>query len=197
VRRTSNNNLSTLGELLAPQGVVPMFIYGGYGYFDNMNSYFRGNDYLIVDRTDFPKDSIVFENVWGVADEVLYANALRALNEKAAAGKPFFRPDHDHVEPPALHLPGRAHRHSFSGRQAWRREIHRLGDRRVHPRGEEAAMVRRHAVRVRRRSLRVGRRPDASAGFQIPDPVDLLCAAYAANRANIRSVSARSIWRRR
>ena len=90
VRRTHNNNLSTLGELLEPQGVVPMFIYGGYGYFDNMNSYFRGNDYLIVDRTDFPKDSIVFENVWGVADEVLYANALKALNDKAAAGKPFF-----------------------------------------------------------------------------------------------------------
>jgi phosphoglycerol transferase MdoB-like AlkP superfamily enzyme len=32
----------------------------------------------------------VFENVWGVADEVLYANALQALNGKAAAGKPFF-----------------------------------------------------------------------------------------------------------
>ncbi|MCP4635515.1 MAG: LTA synthase family protein [Methyloversatilis sp.] len=90
VRRTHNNHLSTLGEILAPQGVVPMFIYGGYGYFDNMNSYFRGNDYLIVDRTDFPKDSIVFENVWGVADESLYANALAAMNAKAAAGKPFF-----------------------------------------------------------------------------------------------------------
>nr|HPO25773.1 LTA synthase family protein [Arenimonas sp.] len=72
------------------QGVVPMFIYGGYGYFDNMNYFFRGNDYLIVDRTDFPKDSIVFENVWGVADESLYANALIAMNRKAAEGKPFF-----------------------------------------------------------------------------------------------------------
>lgn len=90
VRRTNNNNLSTLGELLAPQGVVPLFIYGGYGYFDNMNSYFRGNDYLIVDRTDFSKESIVFENVWGVADEVLYANSLKVLNEKASSGKPFF-----------------------------------------------------------------------------------------------------------
>lgn len=90
VRRTNNNNLSTVGEILAPQGVVPMFIYGGYGYFDNMNSYFRGNDYLIVDRTDFAKDSIVFENVWGVADESLYANALIAMNRKAAEGKPFF-----------------------------------------------------------------------------------------------------------
>ncbi len=90
VRRTHNEGLSTVGELLEPQGVVPMFLYGGYGYFDNMNSYFRGNDYVIVDRTDFPKDSIVFENVWGVADEVLYANAIRTLGAKAAEGKPFF-----------------------------------------------------------------------------------------------------------
>jgi phosphoglycerol transferase MdoB-like AlkP superfamily enzyme len=90
VRRNGNENLSTLGELLERQGVVPMFIYGGYGYFDNMNSYFRGNDYVIVDRTDFPQDSIVFENVWGVADESLYANALAAMNRKAAEGKSFF-----------------------------------------------------------------------------------------------------------
>lgn len=90
VRRNDNNHLSTVGEILEHQGVVPLFIYGGYGYFDNMNSYFRGNDYLIVDRTDFPKESIVFENVWGVADETLYANALQAMNRKAAEGKPFF-----------------------------------------------------------------------------------------------------------
>ncbi len=90
VRRTHNENLSTVGELLEPQGVVPLFIYGGYGYFDNMNSYFRGNDYVIVDRTDFTAESVVFENVWGVADESLYGNALQVLNAKAAAGKPFF-----------------------------------------------------------------------------------------------------------
>ena len=41
-----------------------------------MNAYFAGNDYRVVDRTDFPKDSIVFENVWGVADESLFGNAL-------------------------------------------------------------------------------------------------------------------------
>ncbi len=32
----------------------------------------------------------MFENVWGVADEVLYANAVRVFDEASARGKPFF-----------------------------------------------------------------------------------------------------------
>jgi len=90
VRRPGNENLSTLGGLLGKQGVSTFFIYGGHGYFDNMNGYFRGNDYRVIDRGDFPSASVVFENIWGVADEVLYNNALEALDLEAAAGKPFF-----------------------------------------------------------------------------------------------------------
>jgi phosphoglycerol transferase MdoB-like AlkP superfamily enzyme len=66
-----------------------MFLYGGYGYFDNMNGYFASNDYRVVDRTDFPKASVGFANVWGVADEFLYDNSLVQLDKAYAAGKPF------------------------------------------------------------------------------------------------------------
>lgn len=90
VRRPGNEHLATLGQLLVPQGYQPYFIYGGYGYFDNMNAYFAGNDYKVVDRTDFPKESVPFANVWGVADEALFSNAIRVLDESAAAKKPFF-----------------------------------------------------------------------------------------------------------
>ncbi len=90
VRRPNNEHLSTLGELLKHQGVSPFYIYGGYGYFDNMNAYFSANDYQIVDRTDFAKESVVFENVWGVADEVLYTNALTVFDREAAKNQPFF-----------------------------------------------------------------------------------------------------------
>ena len=90
VRRPNNEHLSTLGELLQHQGVSPFFIYGGYGYFDNMNTYFAANNYQVVDRTDFPKASVVFENVWGVADEVLFANAVTLLDREAAKNQPFF-----------------------------------------------------------------------------------------------------------
>ncbi len=90
VRRPDNEHLATVGEFLEHQGYHVSFVYGGYGYFDNMNAYFKGNDYEIVDRSDFPKESIVFENVWGVADEVLFANAVSVFDRASGQGKPFF-----------------------------------------------------------------------------------------------------------
>jgi len=89
VRRPNNDHLATVGEILRRQGYATFFLYGGYGYFDNMNTYFAGNDYRVVDRTDFPKASIGFANVWGVADEFLFDNSLARLDQTYAAGKPF------------------------------------------------------------------------------------------------------------
>lgn len=89
VRRPGNEHLATVGEILKRQGYATYFIYGGYGYFDNMNAYFAGNDYQVIDRTDFPKASVGFANVWGVADEFLFDNALARLDKTHAAGKPF------------------------------------------------------------------------------------------------------------
>jgi phosphoglycerol transferase MdoB-like AlkP superfamily enzyme len=89
VRRPGNEHLATIGEILRRQGYETMFLYGGYGYFDNMNGFFAGNDYRVIDRTDFPKASIGFANVWGVADEFLYDNSLAQLDKAHAAGKPF------------------------------------------------------------------------------------------------------------
>jgi phosphoglycerol transferase MdoB-like AlkP superfamily enzyme len=105
VRRPDNDHLSTVGELLKHQGFATYFFYGGYGYFDNMNAYYAANNYTVVDRTDIPKDKIGFENVWGVADEYLFDQAIRTLDDKhaksgktdkldkggkAADGQPFF-----------------------------------------------------------------------------------------------------------
>jgi len=90
VRRPHNEHLATLGELLEHQGFATFFFYGGYGYFDNMNAYFSANDYRVIDRTDFPKETVMFENVWGVADEALFDNVIRTFDIKANNGKPFF-----------------------------------------------------------------------------------------------------------
>lgn len=89
VRRPGNEHLSTVGEILRRQGYETFFIYGGYGYFDNMNAYYAGNDYRVIDRTDFPKGSVGFANVWGVADEFLFDNTLSQLDRSHADGKPF------------------------------------------------------------------------------------------------------------
>ncbi len=101
VRRPGNEHLATVGGILQRQGYATSFVYGGYGYFDNMNAYFAGNDYHVVDRTDFPKASVVLENVWGVADESLFANVLDVIDANHARGVPSFT----HVMTTSNHRP--------------------------------------------------------------------------------------------
>lgn len=90
VHRQNNDHLATIGELLEAQDYSTFFIYGGYGVFDNMNAYFKSNDYKVVDRTDFDKNSIQAENVWGVDDESLFNNSLKIFDENVKSHKPFF-----------------------------------------------------------------------------------------------------------
>ncbi len=92
VRRPGNNKLFTLGGVFEDKGYGAIFAYGGYGYFDNMNAYFEGNDYRAVDRRSIPPERIRFENVWGVADEHLYDQALDEIERDKAAhgGRPVF-----------------------------------------------------------------------------------------------------------
>lgn len=90
VRRPRNDHLVTLGEILVPQGMNAYFFYGGYGYFDNMNAYFSANHYDVIDRTDIPNESVVFENAWGVADETLFDHAIKVFDAAYPKGRPFF-----------------------------------------------------------------------------------------------------------
>lgn len=90
VHRPDSDHLATLGEFLEAQQYSTFFIYGGYGVFDSMNSYFRGNDYKVVDRTDFDKSSIQAENVWGVDDESLFNNSLQTIDSNVKPAIPFF-----------------------------------------------------------------------------------------------------------
>lgn len=90
VHRPTGDHLATIGELLRQQNYETFFIYGGYGVFDNMNNYFRNNEYKVVDRTDFDAKTIQAENVWGIDDESLFNNAIRIFDENASSKKPFF-----------------------------------------------------------------------------------------------------------
>jgi phosphoglycerol transferase MdoB-like AlkP superfamily enzyme len=87
--RDNNQNLETLGAVLADHGYVNRFMYGGYARFDNMATYFGGNHYQPLDRGHFPERHRAFGNIWGVADEHLYDYALEQMDRDAASGKPF------------------------------------------------------------------------------------------------------------
>jgi len=90
VRWPNVSNLNTLGSTLQHSGWSPQFIYGGYGMFDNMNSYFDAQGYKVTDRTNFQEGLVKFENVWGVADEHLFDQALMELDKEVSAGHHFF-----------------------------------------------------------------------------------------------------------
>ncbi|MEO8718493.1 MAG: LTA synthase family protein [Burkholderiales bacterium] len=85
VRRPRNERLFSLGSVFADKGYAVLFAYGGYGYFDNMNAFFAGNNYRVIDRRSIPPDQVQFENIWGVADEHLFDQVLREIDAVKAA----------------------------------------------------------------------------------------------------------------
>lgn len=90
VKRPDNAGFFSWGSVMKGLGYANKFIYGGYGYFDNMNAFYSGNGFGIVDRANFAKNEVSFANVWGVCDGDLLSKTLKEADADAAAGKPFF-----------------------------------------------------------------------------------------------------------
>ena len=90
LRRKDNADMATLGAIFRAEGYATDFLYGGYGYFDNMNEFFGGNGYEIKDRTTIPDDEIFHETIWGVADEILFSQVLRSMDEHFIKGERAF-----------------------------------------------------------------------------------------------------------
>ncbi len=90
IKRENNKNKFTTGSVFQSKGYDVKFLYGGYSYFDNMEDFYKGNGYEIVDRNNFTPEEITFANVWGVADEDMAKKAISTMNAEAKSGKPFF-----------------------------------------------------------------------------------------------------------
>jgi phosphoglycerol transferase MdoB-like AlkP superfamily enzyme len=89
IKRPRNEGMFTLGSVFRAKGYDTAFIYGGYGYFDNMNYFFGNNGYRVVDRNSVAKSDVTFANAWGACDEDLFRWTMREADTQAAAGKPF------------------------------------------------------------------------------------------------------------
>lgn len=89
VRRPDNENLFSIGKVFESKGYKSEYIYGGYGYFDNMNYFFENNSYDVVDRVALNDDEIDYENVWGVADENLFDLALKEMDKNTKTNPVF------------------------------------------------------------------------------------------------------------
>lgn len=105
VRRPNNQNLFSISTVLQSKKYQPYFIYGGDGYFDNMNNFFGGQGFDIVDRdrgnplSDEIKTKryaiedkdVNFENAWGICDEDLYKQSIKYADKSSQENKPFFQ----------------------------------------------------------------------------------------------------------
>ncbi|SHL71322.1 alkaline phosphatase family protein [Flavobacterium saccharophilum] len=101
VKREDNKNKFSTGALFKQRGYDVRFMYGGDAFFDNMQDFYSGNDYQIVDKSSFNPDEITFSNVWGVCDEDMYNKAIKVMNTEAKENKPFF----NHIMTVSNHRP--------------------------------------------------------------------------------------------
>lgn len=90
IKRQGNGGMHSIGQLLRDKGYSATFFYGGNSYFDNMETFFSGNGYDIVDQRQYAPDEITFANIWGVCDEDAYRKVISVLDEESKTGTPFF-----------------------------------------------------------------------------------------------------------
>lgn len=90
IKRTNNSDLFSTGKILKEKGYRVQYLYGGDSYFDNMETFFSGNGYEVIDKKNFSKNEITFSNIWGVCDEDVFRKAIKVFNKNAESGKPFF-----------------------------------------------------------------------------------------------------------
>ncbi len=89
VKRPDNHQMFSSGFIFKNKGYETKFIYGGHGYFDNMNEFFSNNGFDVVDRTDFSDKEDTFHTIWGVCDENLLDKAIKEADASYKAHKPF------------------------------------------------------------------------------------------------------------
>jgi phosphoglycerol transferase MdoB-like AlkP superfamily enzyme len=101
VKRVDNKDKFSTGSIFRQKGYNVKYLYGGDAFFDNMQDFFAGNNYDIVDKKTFLPNEITFQNIWGVCDEDMYNKAIKVMNHEAKENKPFF----NHIMTVSNHRP--------------------------------------------------------------------------------------------
>jgi len=101
IKRKDNKNKFSTGNIFKERNYNVKFLYGGDAYFDNMQDFYGGNGYDIIDKKAFNRSEITFSNIWGVCDEDMYHKAISVMNEESKSGQPFF----NHIMTVSNHRP--------------------------------------------------------------------------------------------
>lgn len=88
-RRAGSEGMNSLPFLLKQFGYRSSFLYGGPTSFDNMGQFWRGVGFdRVLGQSDIADQS--FKTIWGVADELMFKEALSRIDQMAAEPGPFF-----------------------------------------------------------------------------------------------------------
>ena len=101
VRRPDNENMFTMGSVLAAKGYEVNYIYGGNSFFDNMGKYFSNSSYKVLDERDIPDSLVHMTTAWGADDEASFDFTIQQCDRSFRSGKPFF----NHIMTVSNHRP--------------------------------------------------------------------------------------------
>ncbi len=90
VKRPDNGNLFNMSTVFGKRGYDCRFLYGGNAFFDNMEAFFSGNGFEVIDNQVLSDKEITFSTAWGACDEDMFHRAIKEGDRSYAAGKPFF-----------------------------------------------------------------------------------------------------------
>lgn len=86
VKRDHSENVASVARVFKALGARTAYFYGGFGLFDSMKPFIRGNGYdEFIEQPDYPKGS--FRTIWGVADEFVLGAMLEAQKVSRAKGQ--------------------------------------------------------------------------------------------------------------
>ena len=121
LRRPGNQGIGSWGKVMNELGYQSSFLYGGYGYFDDMNAFFAGNGFQVLDRTDIDKRPL--RERLGRRRRRPVRPRNPALRRAVHGRQAVLLDHHDDVEPQAVHVPSgpRATGHPAGGRRPRRR----------------------------------------------------------------------------
>jgi phosphoglycerol transferase MdoB-like AlkP superfamily enzyme len=89
LKRMKTQIVATVAEVFRADGYDTTFVYGGWGRFDDMKPFLPTNGFdEFIERDAYPDDA--FRTVWGVADEFIFAEALKRQKAAQADGSRLF-----------------------------------------------------------------------------------------------------------
>ncbi|MFO0751693.1 MAG: sulfatase-like hydrolase/transferase [Thermodesulfovibrionales bacterium] len=103
IKRPHNENMLSWGSVMKEKGYDVKFLYGGYGYFDNMNYFFGHNGLRLSTGRTSTGRTFISRTPGGCATKICFKRRWRSptvLMEQAS----FLHPHHDHFQSPSLYV---------------------------------------------------------------------------------------------